>query len=65
MNKYRYKLIDEKGNVSEKVVNGKKVYNKNEIIDWVRFGLNNGFIDKENKEVVSWIKLLKDKVIDL
>lgn len=51
--------------ISEKVINGKKVYNTNEINKWVKYGLDMGYIDKTNTEIVSWIKILKDKVIDL
>ena len=51
--------------INEKVINGKKVYNTNEINKWVKYGLDMGYIDKNNSEIVSWIKILKDKVIDL
>ena len=67
MNKYKYKLNTESGemNLKEKVINGKKVYNTNEINKWVKYGLDMGYIDKKNTEIVNWIKILKDKVIDL
>ena len=51
--------------VNEKVINGKKVYNTNEINKWVKYGLDMGYIDKNISEIVSWIKILKDIVIDL
>ena len=56
-------IIDYKMN--EKVINGKKVYNTNEINKWVKYGLDMGYIDKKNTEIINWIKILKDKVIDL
>lgn len=67
MKNYKYKLVSEKGNekINEKVINGKKVYNTNEINKWVKYGLEQGYIDRKNSEIVNWIKLLKDKVIDL
>jgi len=74
MSKYKYKLVDNKWEIKEeniltpikeKVINGKKVYNTNEINKWVKYGLDMGYIDKENTEIVNWIKILKDKVIDL
>ena len=72
MSKYKYKLVGDKWKlketpttIKEKVINGKKVYNTNEINKWVKYGLDMGYIDKENTEIVNWIKILKDKVIDL
>ena len=74
MSEYKYKLVDNKWGIKEdniltpikeKVINGKKVYNTNEINKWVKYGLDMGYIDKENTEIVNWIKILKDKVIDL
>ena len=74
MSKYKYKLVGDKceikeedilSPIKEKVINGKKVYNTNEINKWVKYGLDMGYIDKENTEIVNWIKILKDKVIDL
>ena len=67
MNKYKYKLNTEKNevNLKEKVINGKKVYNTNEVNKWVKYGLDMGYIDKKNTEIINWIKILKDKVIDL
>lgn len=51
--------------INEKVIDGKKVYNTNEINKWVKYGLEMGYIDKSNKEIVNWIKILKGKVIDI
>ena len=67
MSKYKYRLNSEKGeiNLNEKVINGKKVYNQSEIDKWVVYGLSKGYIDKNNKDIIEWIRLLKDKVIDL
>ena len=67
MSKYKYKLNTEKNevNLKEKVINGKKVYNTNEVNKWVKYGLDMGYIDKNNKDIYNWIKLLNDKTIDL
>lgn len=74
MSKYKYKLVGDKWEIKEedilspikeKVINGKKVYNTNEINKWVKYGLDMGYIDKNNKEIYNWIKLLNDKTIDL
>jgi hypothetical protein len=68
MNKYKYKLNTEKNevNLKEKVINGKKVYNTNEVNKWVKYGLDMGYIDKSKKsEIIDWIKILRDKTIDL
>ena len=68
MSKYKYKLNTEKNevNLKEKVINGKKVYNTNEVNKWVKYGLDMGYIDKSKKsEIIDWIKILKDKTIDL
>lgn len=53
--------------VNEKVLKSgmKKVYNTNEINKWVKYGLDMGYIDKTNKEIIDWIKILKDKVVDI
>ena len=53
--------------VNEKVLKSgvKKVYNTNEINRWVKYGLDMGYIDKNNKEIIDWIGLLKDKVVDI
>ena len=72
MSEYKYKLVDNNWKIKEtstpikeKVIDGKKVYNTNEINKWVKYGLDMGYIDKKNSEIVNWIKILKDKVIDL
>lgn len=68
MSKYKYKLNTETDevNLKEKVINGKKVYNTNEVNKWVKYGLDMGYIDKSKKsEIIDWIKILKDKTIDL
>jgi len=68
MSKYKYKLNTEKNevNLKEKVINGKKVYNTNEVNKWVKYGLDMGYIDKSKKsEIIDWIKILRDKTIDL
>ena len=68
MSKYKYKLNTEKNevNLKEKVINGKKVYNTNEVNKWVKYGLDMGYIDKSKRsEIIDWIKILKDKTIDL
>jgi len=72
MSEYKYKLVG--GNwklnetptpIKEKVIDGKKVYNTNEVNKWVKYGLDMGYIDKNNKDIYNWIKLLNDKTIDL
>ena len=51
--------------VDEKVIDGKKVYDLNAVNRWVKYGLDMGYIDKKNNEIIGWIKLLKDKAIDI
>jgi len=72
MSKYKYKLVGDKWKlketpitIKEKVIDGKKVYNTSEVNKWVKYGLDMGYIDKNNKEIYNWIKLLNDKTIDL
>ena len=72
MSKYKYKLVNDKWKlketpttIKEKVIDGKKVYNTSEVNKWVKYGLDMGYIDKNNKEIYNWIKLLNDKTIDL
>ena len=72
MSKYKYKLVGDKWKlketpitIKEKVIDGKKVYNTSEVNKWVKYGLDMGYIDKKNTEIINWIKILKDKVIDL
>lgn len=53
--------------INEKVLKSsyKKIYDTKEINKWVKYGLDKGYIDKNNKEIVEWIKILKDKIVDL
>ena len=55
-------------NVDEKVLNKKynKVYNYNDVLEWIKFGINNKLINFNNKEeIIKWIGLLKGKMIEL
>jgi len=55
-------------NVNEKVINKKysKVYNYNDVLEWIKFGMNNKLINFNNKEeIIKWIGLLKGKMIEL
>ena len=54
-------------NVNEKVVSNKvkKVYDKNEVNGWIRMGLDKGYINKNSKDIISWVKLLSGKDFDL
>jgi hypothetical protein len=55
--------IDKKENIEEKVLSNKvkKVYNYNDINKWIKYGLKNGLINKDDKKgVYDWVKLLKD-----
>ena len=52
----------------ERVLSGKfkKVYSKEEVKDWVRFGFELNVIDKnDRKGIMNWIKLLNSKNINL
>ena len=53
--------------VNEKVVSNKvkKVYDKNEVNGCIRMGLENGYINKNSKDIISWVKLLSGKDFDL
>ena len=53
--------------VNEKVVSNKvkKVYDKNEVNGWIRMGLEKGYINKNSKDIISWVKLLSGKDFDL
>ena len=55
-------------NVDEKVLNKKynKIYNYNDVLEWIKFGINNKLINFNNKEeIIKWIGLLKGKMIEL
>ena len=74
---FRYKIKFLKGKkdidiykmrkINEKVVSNKvkKVYDKNEVNGWIRMGLEKGYIDKNSKDIISWVKLLSGKDFDL
>jgi hypothetical protein len=54
--------------LKEKVINKKvsKVYNYNDVLNWIRFGLNNKLINFNNKEeIAKWVGLLKCKEFDI
>ena len=70
MEKYKYKLHITKGqqNLKEKAVSAKvkKVYSVGEISKWIRFGIKNGYIDHNSKDIISWVKnLLSGKNVEL
>jgi hypothetical protein len=55
-------------NIKEKVINNKfkKVYTIQDINNWIKFGIQNGYINRDNKtELIKWIQLLKDKNIEI
>ena len=56
-----------KDDVNEKVVPNKmkKVYDEDEVVQWVNFGLEKGYIDFEDEDILKWIGLLKGRNIDL
>ena len=53
--------------LKEKVVNNKvkKVYNKNEVNGWIKMGLDRGYIDRNSKDIINWVKLLNGKDFEL
>ena len=54
--------------MNERVLSGKykKVYSKEEIKDWVRFGFEMNVIDKTDKKgIMNWIKMLNSTNINL
>ena len=55
-------------NINEKVVSNKvkKLYSVGEISKWIRFGIKNGYIDKDSDDIINWVKsLLSGKNVDL
>ena len=60
-------LMDKTKTVDEKVINNKmkKVYDESDIVDWVSFGIEKGYIDFEDDDIIKWIGLLKGRNIDL
>lgn len=64
----RNKLLNDVDDMMEKTIpnNKQKVYELGDIQKWINFGLEMGYIDvSKDSEVIKWIKLLNDKVIDL
>ena len=64
----RDKLLNDVDDMMEKTIpsNKQKVYELGDIQKWIEFGLQMGYIDvSKDSEVIKWIKLLNDKVIDL
>jgi hypothetical protein len=53
--------------LKEKVLskNVKKVYDKNEVNSWVKMGLDKGYINKNSKDIIGWVKLLNGKDFEL
>lgn len=64
----RDKLLNDFEDIKEKTIpnNRQKVYELDDIHRWIEFGLEMDYIDiTKDEEVIKWIKLLNDKVIDL
>ena len=54
--------------MNERVLNGKfkKVYNKDEIKNWIQFGFDMKYVDKTDKKgIMDWVKLLNGKNINI
>ena len=54
--------------MNERVLSGKfkKVYNKDDVRNWVKFGIDLKVIDKsDRKGIINWIKLLDTKTINI
>jgi hypothetical protein len=64
----RDKLLNDFEDIKEKTIpnNRQKVYELDDIHRWIEFGIEMDYIDiSKDEEVIKWIKLLNDKVIDL
>ena len=57
----------ESGNVDELVVGSDKtlLYNKEMIKNWINFGLENEWIERDSKQITDWVKILGSKNIQL
>ena len=75
---FRYKIKFLKGKkdidiykmrkINEKVVSNKvkKLYSVGEISKCIRFGIKNGYKDKDSDDIINWVKsLLSGKNVDL
>ena len=53
--------------VDELVVGSDKTvyYNKNMVKNWINFGLQNNWIDRDSKQITDWVKILGSKNIQL
>ena len=53
--------------IDELVVGSDKTvyYNQNMVKKWINFGLQNGWIDKDSKQITDWVKILGSKNIQL
>ena len=53
--------------VDELVVGSDKTvyYNKNMVKNWINFGLENNWIDRDSKQITDWVKILGSKNIQL
>ena len=58
---------EEDDEVNELVVGSDKTvyYNQNMVKKWINFGLENGWIDKDSKQITDWVKILGSKNIQL
>ena len=54
--------------MNERVLRGKfkKVWNKDDVRNWIKFGIDLKVIDKsDRKGIINWIKLLDTKTINI
>ena len=53
--------------IDELVVGSDKTvyYNKNMVKNWINFGLQNNWIDRDSKQITDWVKILGSKNIQL
>ena len=54
--------------MNERVLSGKfkKIYNKDDVRNWIKFGIDLKVIDKnDRKGIMNWIKLLDTKTINI
>lgn len=59
--------FEEEEPIDELVVGSDKTvyYNKNMVKNWINFGLQNNWIDRDSKQITDWVKILGSKNIQL
>ena len=59
--------FEEEEPIDELVVGSDKTvyYNKNMVKNWINFGLENNWIDRDSKQITDWVKILGSKNIQL